>query len=139
MSYTLAEAAQACGVNRSTILRSIKAGKISGQRDESGAWSVEPVELHRVFAPIAAEATPKAVHQDAQTDALVAELRAQLAELRAQRIEPGPQKRGAAQRRFERGGQPPRSLVTVSSSLTMWASSSATRLRRRPISSRAAA
>ena len=85
MSYTLAEAAQACGVNRSTILRSIKAGKISGQQDESGAWSVEPVELHRVFAPIAAEATPKAVHQDAQTDALVAELRAQLAELRAQR------------------------------------------------------
>jgi len=86
MSYTLAEAAQACGVNRSTILRSIKAGKISGQQDESGAWSVEPVELHRVFAPIAAEATPKAVHQDAQTDALVAELRAQLAELRAQRM-----------------------------------------------------
>jgi hypothetical protein len=85
MSYTLAEAAQACGVNRSTILRSIKAGKISGQQDESGAWSVEPVELHRVFAPIAAEATPKAVHQDAQTDALVAELRAQLAELRTQR------------------------------------------------------
>jgi len=85
MSYTLAEAAQACGVNRSTILRSIKAGKISGQQDESGAWSVEPVELHRVFAPIAAEATPKAGHQDAQTDALVAELRAQLAELRAQR------------------------------------------------------
>src|SRR6476620_2225548 len=86
MSYTLAEAAQACGVNRSTILRSIKAGKISGQQDESGAWSVEPVELHRVFAPIAAEATPKAVHQDAQTDALVAELREQLAELRAQRM-----------------------------------------------------
>jgi len=37
MSYTLAEAAQACGVNRSTILRSIKAGKISGQQDEYGA------------------------------------------------------------------------------------------------------
>ena len=85
MPYTLAEAAQACGVNRSTILRSIKAGKISGQRDESGAWSVEPVELHRVFAPIAAEATPEAVHQDAQADAQVAALRAQLAEMRAQR------------------------------------------------------
>lgn len=41
------------------------------------------IELHRVFPP--AEATPRAVPQDAQTDALVAELRAQLAKMRAQR------------------------------------------------------
>jgi hypothetical protein len=83
MPYSLAEAAQATRLNRSTILRAIKNGRISGQRDDSGAWSVEPVELHRVFP--AAEALPKAVPQDAQTDALVAELRAQLAEMRAQR------------------------------------------------------
>ena len=87
MPYSLAEAAQATAVNRSTILRAIKSGKISGQRDSSGAWTVEPVELHRVFPPASAAqaATPKALPQDAQTDALVAELRAQLAEMRAQR------------------------------------------------------
>ena len=75
------------GLNRSTILRAIKSGRISGQRDDSGAWSVEPVELHRVFS-----AEPKAVPQhaqpiasDAATDALVADLRDQLAEMRAQR------------------------------------------------------
>jgi hypothetical protein len=84
MAMTLAEAASACGVNRSTILRAIKSGRISGQRDESG-WSVEPVELHRVFPPAPAEAAPKAVPQDAQTDALVVMLREQLAEMRAQR------------------------------------------------------
>jgi hypothetical protein len=83
MPYSLAEAAQATGLNRSTILRAIKSGRISGARDASGAWQVEPVELHRVFP--AAEAVPKAVPQDAQTDALVAELRAQLAEMRSQR------------------------------------------------------
>jgi excisionase family DNA binding protein len=83
MTLTLAEAAQATGLNRSTILRAIKSGKISGARDESGSWSVEPVELHRVFPP--ASTTPKAVPQDAQTDALVTELRAQLAEMRSQR------------------------------------------------------
>ena len=83
MTLTLAEAAQATGLNRSTILRAIKSGKISGARDESGSWSVEPVELHRVFPP--ASATPKAAPQDAQTDTLVAELRAQLAEMRSQR------------------------------------------------------
>ena len=85
-AYSLAQAAEACGVNRSTILRAIKSGRISGTKDELGAWSVEPVELHRVFAPVtSAEAKPSAVPQDAQTDALVSELRAQLAEMRSQR------------------------------------------------------
>jgi excisionase family DNA binding protein len=86
-AYTLAQAAEATGLNRSTILRAIKSGKISGARDSQGAWSVEPVELHRAFAP--AEATPKAVPQHAQADtradALVAELRTMLADVRADR------------------------------------------------------
>ena len=83
MPYSLAEAAQATALNRSTILRAIKGGRISGARDETGAWAVEPVELHRVFPP--ASATPEPVRQDAQTDALVLALRAQLADMRAQR------------------------------------------------------
>jgi hypothetical protein len=89
MPLSLAEAAQATGLNRSTILRAIKAGRISGARDASGAWSVEPVELFRVFEPVSQSGTPashsEATPQDAQADALVAELRGQLAELRAQR------------------------------------------------------
>ena len=89
MPYSLAEAAQATGLNRSTILRAIKSGRISGVRDNQGAWTVEPVELHRVFEP---RAKPEALPQHAQpdvsnaaTDALVAQLRDQLAEMRAQR------------------------------------------------------
>jgi hypothetical protein len=61
-------------LNRSTILRAIKSGRISGTRDELGAWAVEPVELHRVFQP--AEAVPKAVPQLGQPDT---ELRIRLA------------------------------------------------------------
>jgi excisionase family DNA binding protein len=93
-SYTLAEAAQATGLNRSTILRAIKAGRISGARDEVGAWRVEPVELHRVFP--AAQATPIAVPQHAQADAetrirlaqaeqRLGELKAALDDMRSQR------------------------------------------------------
>ena len=63
----------------------LKSGRISGQRDELGAWLVEPVELHRVFPEATAEAAPRAVPQDAQADAQVAALLAQLAEMRAQR------------------------------------------------------
>jgi hypothetical protein len=67
MPYSLAEAAQATASNRRPH---------QGQRDASVAWSVEPVEVHRVFPP--AEAMPNAVPQhaqpiasDAATDALV--------------------------------------------------------------------
>ena len=80
MPLTVAEAAQATGLSRSTILRAIKRGAIKGIRGGSGAWSVEPAELHRVFPPAAAgrKATP-------QSDRLVDELRAQLSEMRQQR------------------------------------------------------
>jgi|SRR5450830_484874 len=51
-SYTLAEAAKATGTNKTTILRAIKSGKLSGTKDAHGEWIVEPVELHRVY-PVA--------------------------------------------------------------------------------------
>jgi hypothetical protein len=56
MSYTLAAAAAACGLNKSTVLRAIKAGKISGTKDEHGEWHIEAAELHRVYPPVAAAA-----------------------------------------------------------------------------------
>jgi hypothetical protein len=37
MPYSLQSAATACGVNRSTILRAIKSGRISATKDELGA------------------------------------------------------------------------------------------------------
>jgi excisionase family DNA binding protein len=49
MSLTLAEAAQATGLNRSTILRAIKSGKISGARDDAGAWQSSPSSCTACF------------------------------------------------------------------------------------------
>lgn len=49
MQYTAGQAAQATGKNIATITRAIKAGKISAQKDASGAWRIEASELHRVF------------------------------------------------------------------------------------------
>ena len=45
MSFTLAEAAKAVGMNKTSILRAIKRGRITGTRDELGQCHVEPVEL----------------------------------------------------------------------------------------------
>ncbi|HEY7301309.1 MAG TPA: hypothetical protein VH684_25745 [Xanthobacteraceae bacterium] len=54
MSYSLQQAASAAGVNKSTILRAIRAGKVSATRDEHRQWLIEPAELHRVYAPAVA-------------------------------------------------------------------------------------
>src|SRR5690242_15669319 len=50
MTYTLAQAAEATGKSRSTILRAIQSGKLSGKRDElTQGWRIEPAELHRLY------------------------------------------------------------------------------------------
>jgi excisionase family DNA binding protein len=94
MSYTLAEAARACGVDKSTVRRAVRSGRISGTRDELGRWRLEAVELHRVFPPASSNsalapnmptAAPRDAPVDAATDALVRELRGVIADLRADR------------------------------------------------------
>jgi hypothetical protein len=96
MSYTLATAAKATGLNRSTILRAIKGGQITGTKDQFGEWRVEPVELHRVYPAVAelsaSSDTPRrraasnAAALDAQIEALIRRaedlLRQQLDEVR---------------------------------------------------------
>jgi hypothetical protein len=85
--YNLASASAATGVNKSTVLRAIKAGRLSAQRDETGGWSIDPAELHRVFAPLPAAATASQAEaqRDAITNQLVAELRSTIADLRQDR------------------------------------------------------
>ena len=100
MSYTLTTAARAVGLNRTTILRAIKSGKISGAKDEHGEWQIEPAELHRVYPPVAERsggngagqryAPPDAAaiadaHQRAALAVEVAMLREQLGDARHER------------------------------------------------------
>jgi hypothetical protein len=86
MSYTLAAAATATGVNKTTILRAIKSSKISGSKDEHGYWQIDPAELHRVYPPIAGpSASQGAARRDAAFEAVAAaelQFRVALAERR---------------------------------------------------------
>src|SRR3546814_1223312 len=51
MAYTLGEAAKATGISKASISRAIDSGRISAIKTESGSFSIEPVELHRVYPP----------------------------------------------------------------------------------------
>jgi DNA-binding MurR/RpiR family transcriptional regulator len=62
MALTLAAAAAAAGVNKTTLLRAIKAGKVSGYRDEHGQWHIDGAELHRVYPPAAPRGDTEAPH-----------------------------------------------------------------------------
>ena len=87
-SFTLGTAAQATGTAKSTILRAIKAGRISAARDDLGQWSIDPAELARTFPLLAVHGAPSpqpSAEHDATVDSMVAELRAMLADVRRDR------------------------------------------------------
>jgi hypothetical protein len=47
--YSLKQAAEAVGRGKPAILKAIKSGRISAQKDAFGQWQIEPAELHRVY------------------------------------------------------------------------------------------
>ena len=49
MTLTLKQAAEETGLSKPAILKSIKKGRISAQKDDNGHWQIEPVELFRVY------------------------------------------------------------------------------------------
>ena len=79
MAYTLAQAAVAVGRSKSSVLRAIKAGKVSAVRDEATAeWRIEPAELHRLYPVADAQRDPQSGIEGAQVE--MRELRARLAD-----------------------------------------------------------
>jgi hypothetical protein len=57
MLITIKQAGEATAKSKATILRAIQGGKISATKDEvTGAWMIDPAELHRVFQPVANDA-----------------------------------------------------------------------------------
>src|SRR5262249_51080466 len=58
---TLAQAAAQTGMARSSILRAIKRGALSGTRNPDGTWLVDPAQLARAF-PVNAQPALQAAH-----------------------------------------------------------------------------
>jgi hypothetical protein len=66
MKYTLSQAATATGKNKATIQRAIKSGKISASKNSSGAYEIDPSELHRIFPATAQRVAQHDIRNDTQ-------------------------------------------------------------------------
>jgi len=84
MSYSLKQAAEASGRTKPTILRAIKANKISAQKDVHGKWQIDPAELHRVY-PKFSEPEREIVNDNNALEREVALLREVIADLKEDR------------------------------------------------------
>jgi hypothetical protein len=69
MKFSLGQAAKETGLDKSTISRAIKSGRLSAHRKEGGGgYEIDPAELFRVFPPPSKEQTPLSLPTDASTD-----------------------------------------------------------------------
>ena len=85
LPYSLANAAAATGLTKSTVLRAIQSGRLTARKDPFGRWQIEPGELHRVYPPVTGLTEAAGTAQRRATANLVtalaeARLRASLAE-----------------------------------------------------------
>ena len=85
MSYTLNEAAKAVGKSKTTIHRAIKSGKISASKLDSGAYAIDPSELHRVFQNGTAERDIRNDKEQAKTTSGTADIRLEMLEKERER------------------------------------------------------
>ncbi len=78
MFYTVAAAAEATGLSKSTILGAIEFGQITATKDLSGEWAIEHSDLHRLYVAIGepsigidgAQQNPDAANIEAETEDL---------------------------------------------------------------------
>jgi hypothetical protein len=69
MSLTAKEAAEQVGMTRQGIMKAMRQGKISAQKDLNGEWRIEPVELFRVYEPVSFKQPDEtSFHQDTAED-----------------------------------------------------------------------
>ena len=64
MHLSLGQAAKETGMDKSTLSRAIKSGKLSATRKENGGYAIDPAELFRVFAPVSKDTEPSALAHD---------------------------------------------------------------------------
>lgn len=84
MGYTLGEAAKATGKAKTTIQRAVKSGRISASKSSSGAYDIDPSELHRVFPATVAQ---QVVRNDTQPLGVSGKIEAEVLRVKVDMLE----------------------------------------------------
>jgi len=88
MSLSPAEAAKHVGLTKQSVIKAIRSGRLSAIKDASGGWSIEPVELFRVWPAVNQDRGKVAPQIDAglppENNEVVAALKGQIELLRSQ-------------------------------------------------------
>ena len=58
IGLSLLEASKQVGLSKVALLKSLKSGRLSGRRDDSGRWFVDAAELFRVYKPATKTTNP---------------------------------------------------------------------------------
>jgi len=88
MSLSPAEAAKHVGLTKQSVIKAIRSGRLSAIKDASGGWSIEPVELFRVWPAVNQDRGNVTPQVDAslppENNEVVAALKGQIELLRSQ-------------------------------------------------------
>jgi hypothetical protein len=88
MSLSPAEAAKHVGLTKQSVIKAIRSGRLSAIKEASGGWSIEPVELFRVWPAVNQDRGKVTPQVDAglppENNEVVAALKGQIELLRSQ-------------------------------------------------------
>lgn len=88
MSLSPAEAAKHVGLTKQSVIKAIRSGRLSAVKNASGGWSIEPVELFRVWPAVNQDRGKVALQVDTglppENNEVVAALKGQIELLRSQ-------------------------------------------------------
>lgn len=96
-------------MTRQGILKAIRSGRISATKGEAGGWHIEPVELFRVYPPAKQLHATVAPEVASGTQAVAAELQAQLEGMKAL-VDQLRSERDDLRRRLDQEGEERRAL-----------------------------
>lgn len=88
MSLSPAQAAKHVGLTKQSVIKAIRAGRISATKNASGQWEIQPVELFRVWPAVNQDRGKDTLQVDAglppENTEVVAALKGQIELLRSQ-------------------------------------------------------
>jgi hypothetical protein len=88
MSLSPSEAAKHVGLTKQSVIKAIRSGRLSAVKDSNGGWSIEPVELFRVWPAVNQDRGRVTPEVDAglppENNEVVAALKGQIELLRSQ-------------------------------------------------------